>query len=315
MKLLVTGGCGFIGSNFINYMLEKYTNSKIWNIDRVDYCAKETNVIPNERYKLVKGDINSSDLIKFVLEEFEPEYLVHFAAQSHVDNSFNNSLQHTRDNVLGTHTLLEECRIYGKLKRIIHISTDEVYGESNHSDVEGKIESSILAPSNPYSASKAGAEMIVQAYLHSYKLPIIITRGNNVYGPNQYPEKLIPKFIQFLKNGKKCTVHGQGTSVRSFIHVLDTVRAIDIILEKGTIGEIYNIGSDTELSVTKVLQKLVELIHGSEDYMDHVIFTSDRNFNDKRYFVNSEKLFELGWTQDVDFDIGLKELVLNYKET
>lgn len=309
MRILVTGGCGFIGSNFINYMFSKYPDIYIYNIDRMDYCANETNVLVTEsnveRYKLIKGDICSQDLIRFTLEEFKIEIVVHFAAQSHVDNSFENSLSHTRDNVIGTHTLLEECRLYNKLEKFIHISTDEVYGESEHTDIDGKSETSILAPSNPYSASKAAAEMIVQAYLRSYKMPIVITRGNNVYGPNQYPEKLVPRFIKLLKEGKKCTIHGKGDSVRSFIHVDDTASAIDTIIQKGVVGEIYNIGSDEEYSVLQILEKLVKIIFNEDDYLKHAEFVSDRNFNDKRYFVNSEKLKFLGWERKINFECGI----------
>lgn len=312
MRLLVTGGCGFIGSNFINFMLQN-PKVQIWNIDKMDYCAKKENVHlspeTQDRYSLIQGNICSGDLLKYLLEYHEIEYVVHFAAQSHVDNSFNSSLIHTTDNVLGTHTLLEECRKYGQIKKFIHISTDEVYGESEHTDLEGKSETSILAPSNPYSASKAAAEMIVQAYLRSYKMPIVITRGNNVYGPNQYPEKLIPKFIELLSKGQKCTVHGQGQSVRSFIHVEDTCRAISLILEKGEIGEIYNIGSDEEYSVLEVLEKLVKLIFGTENYQDYITFVPDRNFNDKRYFVNSEKLAKLGWTKEILFEEGIRNML------
>lgn len=314
MRILVTGGCGFIGSNFINYMFKKYPFVMIYNLDRIDYCANESNVNVNEdtvnRYKLIKGDICSKDLVRFILEEFEINTVVHFAAQSHVDNSFNNSLQHTIDNVLGTHTLLEECRRYGKLDKFIHISTDEVYGESEHTDIHGKIETSILAPSNPYSASKAAGEMIVQAYLKSYDMPIIITRGNNVYGPNQYPEKLIPKFIKLLREGKKCTIHGEGKSVRSFIHVEDTAAAIDKILSNGIVGEIYNICSPEEYSVIEILQKLVKQIFNDDDYLAYAEFVPDRDFNDKRYFVNGEKLVNLGWEKKITFDEGVKSVLI-----
>lgn len=313
MRFLITGGCGFIGSNFINYILANHDDAEVWNIDKMEYCAKETNVKQTcgtrGRYTFIKGDICSDELISFILNEFEIEVVVHFAAQSHVDNSFNNSLTHTIDNVLGTHTLLEECRKYNRLHRFIHISTDEVYGESEYDDVEGKIETSILAPSNPYSASKAAAEMIVQAYLRSYKMPIIITRGNNVYGPNQYPEKLIPKFVELLQKGEKCTVHGKGQSIRSFIHVEDTCRAIDTILQKGEIGEIYNIGSDEEYSVLEVVQKLVSIIHPGENHTNYIEFVPDRNFNDKRYFVNADKLKKLGWTKTISFDQGIHSVM------
>ena len=320
MRLLVTGGCGFIGSNFINYMFEKFPEIEIWNIDKCDYCSNEANIIlrDSEKYHFIKGNICSSDMIAYILKTAKIDTIVHFAAQSHVDNSFNNSLNHAQDNIIGTLTLLEETRKYissgEKFNIFIHISTDEVYGESEFSDEEGKIETSILSPSNPYSASKAGAEMMVQAYLKSYKMPIIITRGNNVYGPRQYPEKLIPLFIKQLSQNKKCTVHGKGDSIRSFIYVEDTVSAISTILEKGVVGEIYNIGSDEEYSVLQVLQKLVEILKNDQNYEKYIEFTPDRNFNDKRYFVNSEKLSQLGWKKQTQFDDGIRKTIEWYQK-
>ena len=194
INLLVTGGCGFIGSNFINHVFasNKY---HIINFDAMYYCADEKNVSSDIRshtnYTLVKGNLCSEDLINHILGSYQIDQVVHFAAQSHVQNSFDDSLQFTKDNILGTHVLLECCRKYGKIQKFIHVSTDEVYGESMNSvDEKHKTEHSILCPTNPYAATKAGAELIAQSYNHSYKMPIIITRGNNVYGPNQYPEKL-----------------------------------------------------------------------------------------------------------------------------
>jgi dTDP-glucose 4,6-dehydratase len=207
MKLLVTGGCGFIASNFINYYFYINKNAKIVNLDAMYYCASENNIneeIRNsERYHLVKGNLCSFDLISNILEIYKIDNVIHFAAQSHVQNSFDNALQYTHDNVVGTHTLLESCRKYGKIQRFIHISTDEVYGESMITEnEEKKHEGSILCPTNPYAATKAAAELIAKSYYHSFKMPIIITRGNNVYGSNQYPEKLIPIFIQQLLKDK-----------------------------------------------------------------------------------------------------------------
>ena len=181
--------------------------------------------------------------------------IINFAAQSHVQNSFEDSLLYTNDNILGTHTLLECCRKYGKIDRFIHVSTDEVYGESmNTINEQHKTEHSILCPTNPYAATKAAAELIAQSYNHSFNFPVIITRGNNVYGPNQYPEKLIPRLIELLKNNKKVTIQGDGSCVRAFLHSYDTAKAFECILEKGNIGEIYNIGCDEgmEYSVLEI---------------------------------------------------------------
>jgi dTDP-glucose 4,6-dehydratase len=316
MNLLVTGGCGFIASNFINYYFHKNPTAKIINLDAMYYCASENNVSQNiresDRYQLVKGNLCSFDLVRHILEIHKIDTVIHFAAQSHVQNSFNDSLQYTQDNVLGTHTLLEACRLYGKINKFIHISTDEVYGESMiQENEEKKNENSVLCPTNPYAATKAAAELIAKSYYFSFKMPIIITRGNNVYGPNQYPEKLIPRFIQLLKEDKPVTIQGDGTNLRAFLHVKDVCTAVELILEKGTIGEIYNIGSDEHLeySVTQIAEKLIKLLKNAEDYDKWISYIEDRPFNDKRYHISNDKLKKMGWTIDVDFDEGIEELI------
>jgi dTDP-glucose 4,6-dehydratase len=316
MNLLVTGGCGFIGSNFINYYFYENPDARIVNLDAMYYCASETNVtkeiINSDRYTLVRGNLCSMDLIRHVLESNKIDTIIHFAAQSHVQNSFDDSLQYTNDNVLGTHTLLEASRKYGKIVKFIHISTDEVYGESMiKDDEEKKNESTILCPTNPYAATKAAAELIAKSYYFSFKMPIIITRGNNVYGPNQYPEKLIPRFIELLKNDQKVTIQGDGTNLRAFLHVNDVCSALKCIIDRGTIGEIYNIGSDidSEYSVTEIANKLIKLIKNTDDYDKWISYIEDRPFNDKRYHISNDKLKKLGWSINVDFDEGLKKLV------
>ena len=315
-NLLITGGCGFIGSNFINYYFNKHQTVNIINLDAMYYCANEKNVseeIRNStRYTLVKGNLCSIDLLNHILNTHKIDTVIHFAAQSHVENSFEDSLKYTHDNILGTHTLLESCRKYGKITKFIHISTDEVYGESLLSDdEEKKNEQSILCPTNPYAATKAGAELIANSYRYSFKMPIIITRGNNVYGPNQYPEKLIPRFIELLKNNKKVTIQGDGSNVRAFLHAYDVAKALDLILENGNVGEIYNIGSDEdkEYTVLEIAHILIELIKGSKDYNDFIEYIEDRPFNDKRYYISNEKVKELGWVIEKDFIEGLKELL------
>jgi len=310
-NLLVTGGCGFIGSNFINYMLDTYTDINIVNIDRLDYCADMNNVYHKERYKLVVTDLNNSVTLNNVLESCNIDSIVHFAAQSHVDNSFGNSIQFTKDNVLGTHTLLECCRVYGKIEKFVHISTDEVYGEVDN-DHQGCNEKSLLNPTNPYAATKAAAEFLVKSYYHSFKLPIVITRGNNVYGPRQFPEKLIPRFITKLLNNEKCPIHGQGKTRRNFIYVGDVSKAVDVILRKGEINEIYNIGSDDEYSVIEVLNKLLKELN--IDNKDVSEFVEDRAFNDFRYCIDSSKLELLGWKKTISFEDGLKETIMWYKQ-
>ena len=315
IKLLVTGGCGFIGSNFINHIFSsnKYC---IVNFDAMYYCADETNVSIDIRnhpnYTLVKGNICSEDLVNHILLSYQIEQVVHFAAQSHVQNSFDDSLQFTKDNILGTHVLLECCRKYGKIQKFIHVSTDEVYGESMNSiDEKHKTEHSILCPTNPYAATKAGAELIAQSYNHSYKMPIIITRGNNVYGPNQYPEKLIPRFIQLLQEDKPVTIQGAGNSVRAFLHASDTASAFECILENGQIGEIYNIGCDEgmEYSVLEIAKILIRKIKKTEEYDKWIAYIEDRPFNDQRYYISNQKLKDLGWTISINFDQGLNSLL------
>jgi len=316
MNLLVTGGCGFIGSNFVNYFFKTYEDATIVNLDAMYYCANELNVLPevreSSRYHLVKGNLCSIDLLNHVMTTHNIDTVIHFAAQSHVQNSFDDALKYTYDNIVGTHTLLESCRKYGKITKFIHISTDEVYGESLlNADEEKKNEQSILCPTNPYAATKAGAELIANSYRFSFKMPIIITRGNNVYGPNQYPEKLIPRFIELLKENKKVTIQGDGSNVRAFLHALDVAKALELILDKGEVGEIYNIGSDEdkEYTVLEIAHILIKLIKNSENYDEYIEYIEDRPFNDKRYYISNEKVKNLGWLINKDFFEGLKELI------
>ena len=315
INLLITGGCGFIGSNFINYIYDKQKYNII-NLDAMYYCANENNVREDIRksnyYHLIKGNINDKKLVYDLLRNYNISQVIHFAAQSHVDNSFSVPLQYTYDNIQGTHTLLEEVRLYKKVTKFIHVSTDEVYGESMlESDEKHKTEQSVLCPTNPYAASKAGAELIAQSYNHSFKMPIIITRGNNVYGPNQYPEKLIPKFINLLKEDKKVTIQGDGSVVRAFLHAYDTARAFEFILENGLIGEIYNIGCDNgmEYKVLDVAKMLIKLIKNTENYDEWIEYIEDRPFNDKRYYISNQKLKDLGWNIKIKFEDGLERLV------
>ena len=315
-NLLVTGGCGFIGSNYINYIFKKYSDYNIINIDAMYYCASEKNIhdeiINSERYILIKGNLCSYDLVYHIITHYKIDYIIHFAAQSHVQNSFEDALQYTKDNIVGTHNLLEAVRKYGNIKKFIHVSTDEVYGESMISQNEvKKTEESILCPTNPYAATKASAELIAQSYYYSFNLPIIITRGNNVYGPNQYPEKIIPKFIQLLNQNKKVTIQGDGSNVRAFIHVADVVKAFDIVLERGAIGEIYNIGSDDreEYTVKYVAEMLIKKIKKTDNYDEHIEYINDRPFNDKRYYISNEKIKNLGWDIVEKFEEGIDRLI------
>jgi dTDP-glucose 4,6-dehydratase/UDP-glucose 4,6-dehydratase len=274
----------------------------------LDYISYDVKKVNNFKNKI--GNINEYHLIQSLIDDYDITDIIHFAAQSHVDNSFEDSLQYTKDNVLGTHTLLEVVRKYKPSINFYHFSTDEVYGESDYND-EPKNEMSLLCPTNPYAATKAAAEMLVNAYKHSFKLKIIITRCNNVYGPNQYPEKLIPKFIKLLKENKKCTIHGNGKSLRSFINVYDVCSAIDLILHKGIIGETYNIGSDIEheLSVLDVAKVLINKLKPNSNINDWIEYVEDRPYNDKRYFITNEKIKKLGWKQCINFETGIINLL------
>jgi len=307
-NVLLTGGAGFIGSHVVILLVKKYPNIKIVNFDKLDYCACLSNLdeiasLPN--YKFVKGNICSSDLVNYVLKTENIDTIMHFAAQTHVDNSFGNSFQFTQNNIMGTHVLLESAKVNG-IKRFIHVSTDEVYGEQHH-DQDAMNEEQVLEPTNPYAATKAGAEFLAKSYHRSFGMPVIITRGNNVYGPHQFPEKLIPKFINLIKRKKPVTLHGTGQNMRNFLFVEDVARAFEIVLFKGEPGRIYNIGGTNErknIDVAKDLLALAGYSDGKEQSM--MAFVEDRAFNDLRYHINSNKLKELGWREEVPWEQGLK---------
>ena len=311
-NILVTGGCGFIASNFINQLVIKYPSYNFINIDCLYTCSTINNITVSDQqnYKFVKGNICSIDLVLYILNTYFIDTVVHFAAQSHVDNSFSDPLQYTKDNILGSHTLIEACRQYGKIKRFLFISTDEVYGESDiEDDTDKKTETSLLCPTNPYSASKAGSEFIAMSYFYSYKFPLIVTRCNNVYGERQYPEKILPRFICLLKEDKKCTIHGLGQSKRSFIHIDDVVSANSFVLFHGDIGHIYNISGTDEFTVLDIAKMLIKRIKCTDDYEKWITFVKDREFNDKRYFICSKKLEQMGWKRKVNFAEGFERTV------
>jgi len=307
-NILLTGGAGFIGSHVVLLLVKKYPNIKIVNFDKLDYCACLANLeevahLPN--YKFVKGNICSSDLVNYVLKTENIDTIMHFAAQSHVDNSFGNSFQFTQNNIMGTHVLLESAKVHG-IKRFIHVSTDEVYGEQQH-DQDAMCEEQVLEPTNPYAATKAGAEFLAKSYHRSFGMPIIITRGNNVYGPHQYPEKVIPKFINQIKRGKPVTLHGTGQNMRNFLFVEDVARAFEVVLFRAEVGRIYNIGGTNErknIDVAKDLLALAGYTDGKEESM--MVFVEDRAFNDLRYHINSDRLKVLGWREEVSWEQGLK---------
>jgi len=306
INVLVTGGCGFIASNFLNLMKEKYPEIKFVNLDKLDYCSNIYNVKPGVS-TFVKGDICDEDLVGYLIKQYDFDVVFHFAAMSHVDNSFNDPKKFTLNNAYGTHVLLDKFRELKPNVEFIHFSTDEVYGESL-TETPFKESTGVLKPTNPYSASKAAAEMIVQSYIDSYKMNIKTIRCNNVYGPNQFPEKLIPKFKKLLKEGKKCTIHGTKSAQikRAFMHVEDVVNAVDTVWKRGEPGEIYNIASDDEISVMDVTKLMIKTIINSEDYDNYITFIEDRPFNDRRYYICSQKLKKLGWRQNKSRDDLIK---------
>jgi len=301
-SVLITGAAGFIASNVAIRLVKNHPKIMFVILDKLDYCANLKNLDPVKEcknFEFVKGDILSTDLVNLLVRQYKIDTIYHFAAQTHVDNSFGNSLTFTRNNVLGTHTLLECWRANQDLiKRFIHVSTDEVYGENkepeqNPSDktkqamggVEFDESHSMLLPTNPYAASKAAAELLVQSYKHSFNIPAIITRGNNVYGPRQYPEKLIPKFIYRMERKQKLCVHGKGSPRRSYLYVEDAAEAYETVLFKGKIGEIYNVGTKDEISVLEVTKAIIAAYGLKEEEGKWIEFVADRHFNDQRYYI------------------------------
>lgn len=272
---------------------------------------------PLSRARL-QGNITSADLVSYVLRKERIDTVMHFAAQTHVDNSFGNSFTFTESNIMGTHVLLEAAK-EAKVKLFVHVSTDEVYGEG--SSGEASHEGSMLEPTNPYAATKAGAEHLVQAYRRSFGMPVIITRGNNVYGPHQYPEKIIPKFINQLMRGLPLTLHGTGDNTRNYLFVEDVARAFECILHAGRVGEIYNIGGSNEKSNVEVARTLlasmglVEREGGDAAAAEAkwLVRVPDRPFNDLRYPLDCSKLAALGWTERMDWVTGLATTVEWYK--
>ncbi|XP_077236759.1 trifunctional UDP-glucose 4,6-dehydratase/UDP-4-keto-6-deoxy-D-glucose 3,5-epimerase/UDP-4-keto-L-rhamnose-reductase RHM3-like [Tasmannia lanceolata] len=305
--ILITGAAGFIASHVTNRLIRNYPDYKIIALDKLDYCSSLMNLFParsSPNFKFIKGNIASADLINYLLVEEDIDTIMHFAAQTHVDNSFGNSFEFTNNNIYGTHVLLEACKVTRQIERFIHVSTDEVYGETDIDTDVGSPEASQLLPTNPYSATKAGAEMLVMAYRQSYGLPTITTRGNNVYGPNQFPEKLIPKFILLAMQGAPLPIHGDGSNVRSYLYCEDVAEAFEVILHCGVIGSVYNIGTKRERRVLDVAEDVCKLF--KQDASKVIKFVENRPFNDQRYFLDDQKLKKLGWEERTPWEEGLR---------
>ena len=308
MNILITGGAGFMGSNFVRFVVNKYPQHNIINYDKLTYAGDLKNLkdIENKKnYKFVKKDVCDFEFLMKILKDVD--CVIHLAAESHVDNSIGNSLIFTRTNTYGTHVLLEAARL-NNIKKFVHVSTDEVYGDIEEGSFK---EDTILNPNNPYSASKAGAEMVARAYYKTYKLPIMIVRGNNVFGPYQYPEKIISKFITNLLEDKKVPLHGDGSNIRTYIYVEDFSNALDTVFNKGKVGEIYNTGTSDEISNLELTKLILKKLGKDESYIE---FVRDRPFNDKRYSIDIAKIKKLGWKQQYSFEQGLDKTIEWYKE-
>ena len=307
-NVLVTGGCGFIGSNFIRHMLGTHPEINILNLDVLTYAGNPANLRDLEDhpgYRFVKGDICDASLVNRVMNTVDT--VVHFAAESHVDRSITDGGAFVTTNVLGTHTLLKSA-LEHKIKRFIHISTDEVYG----SIMDGSFrETDLLEPSSPYSASKAGSDLIALAYHNTYKLPAIVTRCTNNYGPYQFPEKLIPLFVTNLIQGKRVPVYGSGKNIRDWLYVQDHCNAIDFILQNGSDGEIYNIGGGEEKTNLEITDLILKLLEKDESMIEYV---KDRPGHDFRYSLDISKLKRLGWSPVYKFEDALEATVNWYVE-
>ena len=307
MKILVTGGCGFIGSNFIRHILKKYPAYKIINIDKLTYCGNTCNLSDigkGRRYVFIKGDICDREIVDKIMKGCDA--VINFAAETHVDRSISDASDFIRTNIHGVHVILESAKKHN-IKRVIQISTDEVYGSINKGSFK---EISPLQPNSPYSAAKAGGDHLAMAYYKTFKLPVIITRSSNNFGPYQYPEKVIPLFITNLLENKKVPLYGDGMNVRDWLYVIDNCSAIDLVLHKGKIGEIYNIGASFEIpniELTKIILKNL----GKTDKM--ISYVTDRLGHDRRYSLDSSKVRKLGWKPARDFNTAIKETINWYK--
>jgi dTDP-glucose 4,6-dehydratase len=310
MRILVTGGAGFIGSAFVR-MLARETGWSVTNFDKLTYAGNLENLAPVEchpNYRFVQGDICDAAAVETVVSGWKPDAVVHFAAESHVDRSILSPEPVIRTNFHGTFTLLEAARRYG-IARFLHVSTDEVYG-SLEPPAEA-VETSPLNPSSPYSASKAGSDLLARSYFVTYRLPVVITRASNNYGPYQFPEKLIPLMIANALENRPLPVYGDGMQVRDWLYVEDHCRAIRTVLEKGRDGEIYNIGGNRSLPNLEVVRKLLALTGRPESLIRYV---TDRPGHDRRYALSSGKLMrETGWLPEVDFETGLARTIDWYR--
>ena len=322
--MLVTGGAGFIGSNFIKYIQDKYPLYKVINLDKLTYAGNLRNLgeaSTNENYQFVRGDICDKELVNTIFTNNEIDFVINFAAESHVDKSIADAEQFVVTNVLGTQNLLNISKAfwlvnggYKEEKKFLQVSTDEVYGSLGKTGMF--TESSPLEPHSPYSASKAAADLLVKAYYDTYGLPINITRCSNNYGPNQYPEKLIPLMISNALMKKPLPVYGDGMNIRDWLFVEDHCRALDIVLHKAKSGEIFNIGGNNERTNIQIVSTIIDYLNRNVDNQingDLIAFVEDRKGHDRRYAIDAGKIkAELGWQPKMSFDEGIRKTVRWY---
>ena len=308
LTLLVTGGAGFIGSNFIHYMLNNYPDNKIINLDKLTYAGNLDNlkdIEKDSRYEFIHGDIRDQEVVRKVFKKVNG--VVHFAAETHVDRSIMDAGEFVLTDVYGTFVLLEALKD-SDVEFFIHISTDEVYGSRDEGFFK---EEDALCPSSPYAASKAGADRLAYSYWVTYNLPIIILRPSNNFGPYQYPEKFIPLFVTNALEGKTLPLYGKGTNVRDWLYVEDNCRAIDVLMRKGKAGEAYNVGANNEVQNITIAERIVELLGKAKSLIK---FVPDRLGHDRRYAVECSKIHALGWGQETDFNEALTSTVRWYQE-
>jgi dTDP-glucose 4,6-dehydratase len=310
-KVLVTGGAGFIGGNFVQYMVDKYPQYEICNLDLLTYAGdliKHKHIEAKDNYHFIKADIADRETILALFEKEKFEYVVHFAAESHVDRSITYPGVFVQTNVVGTQVLLDASRAVDVTK-FVHVSTDEVYGELAFDPTTFFTEQTPLQPNSPYSASKASSDLLVRAYNETYGLPVNITRCSNNYGPYHFPEKLIPLTISRVLNEQKVPVYGDGKNIRDWLHVIDHCAAIDLVLHEGVNGEVYNVGGHNERTNIEVVKTIIKTLGKSEDLIE---FVKDRLGHDKRYAIDPTKLKKIGWKPTYTFDTGIAQTIQWY---
>ena len=313
MNVLVTGGCGFIGSHFLRYMMDTYTNDSFICLDALTYAGNKNNIadfLNRSRFTMAEGNIRDAIFVDDLFATYKPDIVVHFAAETHVDRSITGPQVFLETNVIGTGILLDACLRHG-IERFHHVSTDEVYGTLPLQGGNPFTEQSPLLPSSPYAASKVSSDLLVLSYYKTYGLSITISRCSNNYGTHQYPEKLIPLMIQKALQEKPLPVYGDGLNVRDWIHVVDHCRAIDCILQKGTVGEVYNVGARKEISNIDLVKRILTVL---EKTCELITYVEDRLGHDRRYAIDSSKLESLGWRSEYTMEDTLTGIVEWYRK-